>query len=174
MKKFSLLMMALSVFFLASCSKNNESAKRVLPTDVITAEQVSQTVGSYSLSLDGNSVVDMGSNTYKAVFLSNPVGSNPSVTVEITSPGTSLSEQNIEASYEESYEKRAGKQRVQGIGDKAFVAFPYVLFLQDGYKVKISAGEGDTQEQLDLLISLGKLVSENLQNYLDTQTNGGR
>lgn len=167
MRKALLMLMAVSVCLLFGCSKNKEELKPVKPTDVISESDAEAAVGGQDVFLEHNAVIDMGDNTFKVSYYPVPVGSLDPITVIVTYPGGDLTENDIKDLYTESYLLRDNKKKIRGIGAGAFVAFPNITIYEDGHLIKITAGSGDTKEQLDLLLSLGQTAVDNLHKFLE-------
>ena len=167
MRKALLMLVTMTVCLLFGCSNNKDEFKPVKPTDIISESDAEAAVGGQDLFLEHNAVVDLGDNTYKASYYPQPIGSFDPVTVIVTYPGGGLSLNDIKNIYTESYSLRDNKKKIRGIGAGAFVAFPTITIYEDGHLVKITAGSGDTKEQLDLLLSLGQTAVDNLHKFLE-------
>ena len=167
MKKFLLITFALCMIFIGGC-KNKKPLAPIKPTDILSLAEVSSAVGDeYDLELKYGAVLDLGNNTFKATYASNPLGSGDPVIVEVMYPSEELSGSDIKKIYFSAYDNRVNKRKIKGVGSEAFVAFPTLSILEDGHLVRITAGSGDTKEQLDLLLSLGNIAVNNLHEYLD-------
>ena len=167
MRKALLLLVAATVCLLFGCSKEKDEPTPVKPTDIISESDAETAVGGHDLSLEHNAVIDMGNNTLKVSYYPEPLGSFDPVTVVVTYPGGDLTENDIKDLYTESYLLRDNKKKIRGIGAGAFVAFPAISIYEDGHLIKITAGSGDTKEQLDLLLSLGQTAVDNLHKFLE-------
>lgn len=167
MKKVFLTAFLLVLVFAGGC-KNNKTLEPVKPTNVISLSEAQKAIGDeYELELEYDAVVDLGNNTYVATYISNPLGSGDPVVVEVMYPSEELSGSDIKKIYFSSYDNRVNKRKIKGVGSEAFVAFPTLNILEKGHLIRITAGSGDTKEQLDLLLSLGNIAVNNLHNYLD-------
>ncbi len=167
MKKVLLTAITLCFMFVCGC-KNNKTSEPVKPTDVISLSEAQAVVGDkYELVLEYDAVVDLGNNTYKATYISNPLGAGDPVIVEVMHPSDEFSGSDIKKIYFSGYDNRVNKRKIKGVGSEAYVAFPTLNILEDGHLIRITAGSGDTKEQLDILLNLGNIAVNNLHNYLD-------
>lgn len=167
MKRTLLAVFVICLVFMAGCKKDvmQESVK---PTDIISKTEAQAVVGDgYKLILEYDAVVDSGNNTYKASYISETLGEGDPVIVEVTYPSETLSKNDIKKIYFKSYDNRVNKRKISGVGSEAFVAFPALNILEDGHLIRITAGSGDTREQLDMLLSLGRIAVDNLHKCLD-------
>jgi len=168
-KTVKLLFFVVSCFImlLTGCGKEAVVIPPVMPTDVITqADADSAAGGKYKLKLNHNAVIELESNIYKAEYLAEPLGSGDPVVVTVTSPYAEITKDDIKEEYKNEYKTRLNKRKVEGLGDGAFLAYPSLYIYQDGYMIEISAGSGNSDEQKELLIELGKKALENLQASL--------
>ena len=166
MNKFFSGILLLSVLIIAGCEKKDANVPPVKPTDIISEAEAEFAVGGTDLSLEFDAVVDLGDNTYKATYLTNPLGGGDPVIVKVVYPSLELTEGDIKTRFNDGYSSRVNKRKIEGIGESAYVAFPTLNIYDRGHIINITAGSGDTQKQLDLLISLGKTAVANLDNYL--------
>lgn len=155
-----------TTLLLCGCSDGKEMMP-VKPTDLICEEEAELAVCGADLSLEHNAVIDMGNNEFVASYYGEPLGSADPIIVSVIYPSAELSESKIKKIYTDSYSLRDNKKKIRGLGAGAFVAFPTINIYEDGHLIKITAGSGDTKEQLDLLISLGQTAVNNLHTYLD-------
>lgn len=167
MNKFFVIVLLISAMLMCGCNKKETVIPPVMPTDIITKEDAEAAIGgNYELKLNYDAVVCIDDNSYKASYIAEPIGSGDPVFVTVTSPSESLPESSVKELYKSGYEGRTKKKKVEGLGEEAYIAFPSINIYQNGYYIVITAGSGDTQEQIDLLISLGKTAVENLGMYL--------
>ncbi|MBP3362085.1 MAG: hypothetical protein J6N52_14645 [Clostridia bacterium] len=167
MNRFFILILAISAMLMCGCDKKEVVVPPVMPTDIISEEDAKAAIGGkYELKLNYDAVVSINDNSYKASYLAEPLGSGDPVFVTVTSPSEELPESSVKELYESGYEGRTKKKKVEGLGNAAYIAFPSINIYQNGYLIVITAGSGDTQEQIDLLISLGKTAVENLDVFL--------
>ena len=167
MKNVFLVACAMSLVFAGGC-KNNKTLEPVKPTNIISLAEAQTAVGDeYELELQYDAVVDLGDNAYKATYISTQLGAGDPVIVEVMYPSEELSSSDIKKIYFSAYDNRVNKRKIKGIGSDAFVAFPTLSILEDGHLIRITAGSGDTKEQLDLLLALGNVAVNNLHEYLD-------
>ena len=168
MKKIILVLLMLFAALLGGCKEKAE-IPAAMPTDLLSADEVKSAVGDENnYTLDGGAIIDMGGGTYKAVYLTDPIGAGDSVTIELTQPQENVS---VKDKYQKNYDARTQKKKVQGLGESAYVAFPSVHIIEKGYLIDISAGSGDTEKQLELLVRLGKTACEKLDLYLSGDEN---
>ena len=160
----SLLIITLLIF--CGCSKNKSDVPPVKPTDIISEAEAELALGGIDLMLEFDGVVDLGDNTYKITYLPTPLGSNDPIIVKVIYPAADINEGDIKSLYNQAYASRVNKRKIEGMGESAYVAFPSLNILYKGHFVTITAGSGDTQKQLDLLLSLGKTAVNNLEKYL--------
>lgn len=166
MKKFILIISVIFVVMLGGCKEKIEKSPAI-PTNILNESAVASVIGGETeYVLNGNAVVDLGGGAYRAVYLTNPAGKGDSVTVELTQPSDTNS---VKDKYTEGYNARSQKKKVQGVGENAYIAFPSIHILEKGYLITISAGSGDTKEQLDLLVNLGQTACANLDAYLQSE-----
>lgn len=168
MKKVILTAFIFALMLVSGCKKENALVP-VMPTDIISEAEAEAVIAEdYDIILEHNAVVDMGNNTYKASYISEPVGAGDPVIVEVTYPSESLSGSEIKKLYFKSYDSRVNKRKIEGVGSEAFIAFPTLNILEEGHLIRITAGSGDTREQLDMLLSLGQTAVDNLRSYLNS------
>lgn len=140
----------------------------VMPTDILSEKEVEVAIESeFDYFLEHEAVVDLGNNTYRASYYPDPLGSDDPVIVEVTIPDENLLRSDIKNLYLKSYDSRINKRKIDGVGEDAFVAFPTLTVYDRGYLICITAGAGDTKEQLDTLLTLGQKAIRNFHNYLD-------
>ncbi len=166
MTKFLSGIFVFTILIISGCSTKEADVPPVKPTDIISESEAELAVGDADFSLEFDAVVDLGDNTYKATYLTNPLGSGDPVIVKVIYPSGELTEGDIKNKFNESYSSRVNKRKIEGIGESAYVAFPSLNIYCKGHFITITAGSGDTQKQLDLLINLGKTAVNNLENYL--------
>lgn len=167
MKRALLTVFAICSVFISGCKKD-DIPEPVKPTDIISKAEAQAVAGDgYELILEYGAVVDLGNNTYKSSYVSEVLGKGDPIIVEVTYPSETLSRNDIKKIYFKSYDSRVNKREINGIGSEAFVAFPTLNILEDGHFIRITAGSGDTREQLDMLLSLGRTAVGNLQKYLN-------
>ncbi len=169
MQRIFAIVLMFVVTMISGCHKSDKVIAPVKPTDLISEQEAEAFVGGKDLVLDHNGVVDTKDNTYTAIYVTNPVGKGDSIVISVTYPSSQLSESEIKKIYADNYSKRDNKKRIRGIGSGAYVAFPSINIYEDGHLIKISAGSGDTKEQLDLLLSLGQTAVRNLDAYLKAE-----
>ena len=167
MHKFFAVLFVLSFFVISGCDDKKVETAPIKPTDIISKAEVEKVLDGADVILEHGAVVDLGNNVYKASYLPNPLGSGDPVYVTVMYPSNNLSANEIKKIYTDSYSVRDNKKKIRGIGDGAFVAFPSLNIYEDGHLIKITAGSGDTQQQLDLLLELGQIAVKNLHTYLD-------
>ncbi len=166
MNKFFGTILLLSVLITAGCGKKDADVPPVKPTDIISEAEAEFAVGGADLSLEFDAVVDLGNNTYKATYLTNPLGEGDPVIVKVVYPSPELTDGDIKNKFNNGYTSRINKRKIEGIGESAYVAFPTLNIYDRGHIITVTAGSGDTQKQLDLLINLGKTAVTNLEKYL--------
>lgn len=164
MSRTRYLLLLIPVLMLMGCFGGEPKTEPIKPVQLISQSEAEQICGS-SLTLQYGAVVDMGNNTYTASYYSEPVGKADPVIVTVIYPSNEITETAIKQIYEDGYNSRDSKRRIDGIGDDAYVAFPSLSILKGGHLIKITAGSGETKEQLNMLIDLGKKAVENFENY---------
>ena len=165
MYKMLVAVMFVTSLLLCGCNDSKELAP-VKPTDLISEKEAETAMGGADLVLEHDAVVNLGNNEFVASYYGEPLGSADPVIVSVIYPSAELSEPQIKEMYTDSYSARDNKKKIRGLGAGAFVAFPTINIYEDGHLIKITAGSGDTKEQLDLLISLGQIAVDNLHTYL--------
>lgn len=165
MNKILVLYLVLVCCFLGGCSEKYVPAS-IAPADILTLEDVETAVGNCEYTLEFDAVVNKDNNTYVLSYLPVNFGAGDPVFVEVTYPYSDIKGESTKKMYDDCYESRVNKQKVEGIGEEAFVAFPSITIYKNRLLLKITAGSGDTKEQLDLLLSLGKLAVKNMDTYL--------
>lgn len=165
MYKLFVILFVISLFTVG-CVKVESDPVPVKPTDLISESEAEAAVGDCDLMLQYDAVLDLGDNEYLASYYAEPLGSVDPVIVSVTCPSKEFTNNEIKKLYTDSYSARDNKRKVRGLGAEAFVAFPTLNIYEEGHLIKITAGSGDTQEQLDLLISLGQTAVKNLHIYL--------
>ena len=166
MRKFFVNLLLIPLLILSGCSKDKSDVPPVKPTDLISETEAEFALGGTDLSLEFNGVVDLGDNTYKITYLPTPLGSDDPVIVKVIYPSDDLNEGDVKSLYNQAYSSRVNKRKIEGIGESAYVAFPSLNIYDRGHFITITAGSGDTQKQLDLLLNLGKTAVNNLDKYL--------
>ena len=166
MNRFWRSISLISILILCGCSAKKSDVVPVKPTDIISEAEAESALGGVDLNLEFDAVVDLNNNTYKATYLPDPIGSIDPVIVKVIYPSEELSEGDVKGLYNEAYASRMNKRKIEGIGESAYVAFPSINIFDRGHFITITAGSGDTQKQLDLLLSLGKTAITNLDKYL--------
>ena len=165
MKNIIYLLIFVFPFLMGGCSSKKDIIEPIKPTHIISESEAQEITGCDNLKLEYGAVVDMGENTYKASYLSEPLGEADPVIVTIIYPSETITETDIKEIYEKGYDSRHSKRRIEGIGDRAYVSFPAINILMGGHLIKITAGSGETKEQLETLINLGKRAVNNFELY---------
>lgn len=154
------------ILILCGCSAKKSDVIPVKPTDIISEAEAEFALDGVDLNLEFDGVVDLNNNTYKATYLPDPLGSVDPIIIKVTYPSKDLSDGDIKDLYNQSYASRVNKRKIEGIGESAYVAFPSLNIFDRGHFITITAGSGDTQRQLELLLNLGKTAINNLDKYL--------
>lgn len=167
MKKILLCIVCVLLLSLSGCGEP-EVILPAMPQDILSEAELEAAINNeYDLVLKDNTVIDMGGGTYKAVYLSEPIGAGDSVTVMLAQPPVEGG--SLKSRYNEGFDSRIQKKRVENLGEDAYVAFPTIHIYERGYLIEITAGSGDTQEQLDLLLGLGKKAVDNLTLHYEPE-----
>lgn len=135
----------------------------VSPTDILSASDVAEFV-DYEPVLSGD--ITEKDYTKTAVYVTDPVGGADSVTVKITQFTDGLSKEDVRNRYDSGKSKRPSAESVEGLGQDAYIAFPFIHIYDRGCEITISAGSGSDEGQKSLLKRMGERAVMNLEKII--------
>lgn len=176
-KLLSVILTVLMVIGLCSCKEGGGLFAKPVPTpipeinplDLISAEDVYAAINyAYAPMLDGDTCVRDG-NKATAFFRSEPIGRGDPVIVEITQYSDTVSKEEVWYEYDNNRIKRPSAQKIENMGEDAFIAFPSIHVFDRGCYIKITAGSGDTEEQRNALMTLATTAVTKLNAIISAE-----
>lgn len=135
------------------------------PMAILTTDNVYEGINyEYVPVLDG-SVISEG-NSREAVYVSNPKGLGDSVSIKITQYTDSISIDQVYQKFAEDKAKRTDIIEVTELGETAYIAYPTLHVFDRGCIVEVTAGSGSGDEQLNMLLNLGKTAIANFEQMM--------
>ncbi len=167
MKKIIFLMILCLGLFTACGRKKEEKRPLLLPTDVVSLNAAQKLVADeYTLVMKNDAVIQEDNKT-AVTYLSDPLGSGDSITIEVYSSDKNNTAENTKDEFLLSKNKRSDFIRVEGLGEDAYITYPSLHIYLNGVYVKITAGSGASESQSDILVELGKIAEKNIENYFN-------
>lgn len=139
----------------------------VSPMDIITAADVTEIAG-YEPVLSGD--IKDENNAKTAVYVSNPIGKQDSVTVKIVQFNDGFTKDDVWKQYDGGRIKRQSAELVGGLGQDAYIAFPSIHIYDRGCEIVVSAGSGSNDSQKELLKRMGERAVMNFEKIITTDT----
>lgn len=154
---FALLSCAAIIVTAASCGKSSErkvleSVERISPDMLITQEFASDEVGVTMVMTDDG--ITSEGKTQSVTYMPETLGAADPITITIEQFSESLTVQQVCDDYANDRDRRPDLQLLPGIGTECYVAYPYIGIYDRGCYIKISAGSGGGEEQMNMLINL--------------------
>lgn len=165
-KLCAILLSSMCIMCLCSCGGGEpaEEAVPVLsPTDILSVEEAAEFTGT-AMKQDGEIIENNGTKT--VVYVSDPIGSADSVTVQLTQYSDTMSMDDVWNRYDTARIKRSDSEIADGIGTDAYIAFPYIHIYDKGCDITIAAGSGSDDKQTSLLKRIGERAVMNLSKYI--------
>ena len=167
MKKVFYLLTVFTLILVCGCSANDDTKRppikkgEKLDVSMLLNLQEVQEFVAYDLteSVEGTRLKQT------LTFSSNPLGNDP-VILELYSYNEGKSVAAVYEDFKNKKEKRPKSKDVEISGVEAYIAYPSLNMYRDGYMIVITAGSGANDEQANLLMGLGNVVSDNLEEYL--------
>ena len=79
-----------------------------------------------------------------------------------------FSKDDVWSKYESGRIKRSSAKVVTGIGQDAYIAYPFINIYDRGCYIKIAAGSGSDDGQSNLLQKIGSKAVENLEKIISS------
>lgn len=156
MKKALILLISL-ILLLTSCSVGKPKyISEVAPSQLLTVEDITPYL-DYTPELSE----ELSRRGSVARYLSNPKGQGDPVIVKVYQKNGLLSQEKVEAYFDECKKMRSDAFDVAIEADKAFIAYPTLHYYINGYHIEITAGSGNDDLQKVLLTNLAKISIAN-------------
>lgn len=168
MKNLTLLFISLSLtLILSSCSAHTPPEQEPTPEPVISASVIDLLPISDVQEIISYTLVTKNVTENSLIYTSDPIGAGDTISVSINQYSSTVTKEQIRSEYEEQRSRRPSAEAVEGIGESAYIAYPSIHIYQNGYCITVTAGSGSDQYQHDLLVLLGKIVINNLNEIVN-------
>ena len=171
MKKLLSILMCIGLAVsVASCGKGKKSAEIpdiISPDALITAMDATEVTGA-QMTMTSDGVQNDGS-ARNVKYVAAQTGAVEPVTVRIEQFSDALSPSQVWSDYENSRLTRSDMTFVDGLGEDCYIAYPFINVYDRGCYIKISAGEGDSDAQRDMLINLAKRAVTVLETQVSAE-----
>lgn len=134
------------------------------PAALLTPQDIAAYTG-YTLVTEPSGTGRNG-NIAEVLYRSEPVGQYDTVKVKLTQFTDTIDYQMLFEQYEAEKAKRTSAELIGGIGQEAYIAFPTIHIYDKGCLIDITAGSGADENQKALLISLGAVAANRLEQII--------
>lgn len=168
MRKFICLAAAAVMLFSTSCGKKEEIKHAPLDAKALFTQEDAVNILGYEPA----QIFDDGYVKSIVRYDSKPIGKDP-IIVELYSYGSKKSAGDIYDEFKRKHSLRTDSEEVSDFDAEAFIAYPSVNIYKEGYMAVVTAGSGADDAQKQLLTEVGRIVAQNLNDYISKHPTDG-